>query len=117
MKHLKGVFAGESFDYDVPVFRVFPNNRSCREFHELVSRAIEDRIATCAVGIVGKINECPPPYLVMPLTVDGYAFSPGLNNRSYALHGEGHYQTKLDDKSGYDHALLSEDSPTLVGFQ
>jgi hypothetical protein len=28
-----------------------------------------------------------------------------------------HFQSKLDDKSGYDHVLLDEESQTLMGFQ
>jgi len=28
-----------------------------------------------------------------------------------------HFQTKLDDKSGYDHVLMDDDSRLLMGFQ
>jgi hypothetical protein len=31
--------------------------------------------------------------------------------------GPDHYQTKLDDKSGYDHVLITDDSRPWMGFQ
>lgn len=135
MKHFKGEFANEFFDSDEPPTKIFPNNQSCRDFHEFVSKSIEDRIASGAVGIIGPIHECPPPHLVMPLTVepgkprlchDERFLNLWMKDMPFRLDSLidvprymeiGHYQTKLDDKSGYDHVLLSQESRSLVGFQ
>ncbi|KAI8490250.1 hypothetical protein Bbelb_319880 [Branchiostoma belcheri] len=77
----------------------------------------------------------PPPYLVLPLTVE--PSKPRLCHDLRYLNlwmkdcpfksdsvveltryvGRGHFQTKCDDKSGYDHVFITEGSKPLVGFQ
>jgi hypothetical protein len=70
LQYLKGKFAGCSYNCGCPVARVFPNNPSCKQFTKFISQAIMDRIKVGAVGVVGRVHDCPPPCLVMPLTVE-----------------------------------------------
>ena len=68
--HFKGRFAGQSCDSEYPVPRIFRNHESCKKFTEFVNRSIVDRIVTGAVGVIGKVYDSAPPFLVMPLTVE-----------------------------------------------
>ena len=48
---------------------------------------------------------------------DGCSFQTGFNRESAALCGPEHIQTILDDKSGYDHLFLTEQSRVFFGIQ
>ena len=79
-----------------------------------------------AVTVLGHVNQCPQPTIVMPLTVeptkprlcqDQRYLNNWMEAVSFSLDhaidltrylGEKH-QTKIDDKSGYDHILMDED--------
>lgn len=94
------------------------------DFTDFVSQPIKDRITTGAVGVVGTATDLAPLILVMPLTVEPnkprlcqdecylncsikdmpFSFDSLMGLTRYMK--EGHFQTKLDDKSGYDHVLL-----------
>ena len=81
------------------------------------------------------VGEVPPPHLVMPLTVEpskprlchderflnlwivDLPFSPDKITDLPRYVGEKHFQTVVDDKSGYDHVLLSPRSSTFFGFE
>ncbi|KAI8494118.1 hypothetical protein Bbelb_284650 [Branchiostoma belcheri] len=135
MQPFKGRFKGLDYDCAFPPPRCFSNLPSCAPFAEFVSRAIEDRIVTGAVEIWGRVGKVPPPYLVLQLTVEPskprlchdlrylnlwmkdcpFSLDSVVNLTRYVE--QGHYQTKCDDKSGYDHVLISEASKPLVGFQ
>ncbi|KAJ7376781.1 hypothetical protein OS493_032515 [Desmophyllum pertusum] len=99
-----------------------------------IDRPIEDRIDTGAVGVISKVSDFAPPFLVMPLTVEPnkplchdkrylncwimdmpFSLDSLLNLMHYVE--EGHFQTKLDEKFGYIHVLLDPLSRQLVGFQ
>ena len=54
-----------------------------------------DRLTSGAISLKGKVGEVEPPYLILPLKTS--------------------FQTILDDKSGYDHLLLSVESRTFFG--
>ncbi|XP_035680007.1 uncharacterized protein LOC118418268 [Branchiostoma floridae] len=91
---------------------------------EFVSRSIESRITSGAVTIWGRVGSVPPPYLVLPLTVEPskprlcpnlrylnlwmkecpFRLDSVMNLTKYV--GRGHFQTKCDDKSGYDHGYF-----------
>ena len=82
-----------------------------------------------------KVGECPPPHLVMPLTVEPtkrrlcnddrflnfwtqdlpFKLDSVQHLRKYVL--PGFFQTVCDDKSGYDHIQLSADSRTFFLFE
>ncbi len=86
------------------------------------------------MSIWGKKGECDHPYLVMPLTIeptkprlchDERFLNLWMNTPKISLDHitdlpryveVGHFQTKLDDKSGYDHISLTKDSRKLFGL-
>lgn len=90
-----------------------------------VTKELTHRIVVEAVAVWGKVGSDPPPHLVMPLTVepnkprlchDERFLNLWMRDMPFSLDsvvhltryvGKGHWQTMLDDKSGYDHALLS----------
>ncbi|KAK3753769.1 hypothetical protein QZH41_003888 [Actinostola sp. cb2023] len=94
-----------------------------------------ERITVGAVGVVGKVGQCQPPSIVMPLTVepskprlcqDQRYLNCWMRDMPFHLESVGdltryvdknHFQSKLDDKSGYDHVLMDEESRILMGFQ
>ncbi|KAI8480228.1 hypothetical protein Bbelb_420270 [Branchiostoma belcheri] len=135
MQPFKGKFKGIAYDCAFPPPRYFPNLPSCEPFAEFVTRSIENRILTGAASIWGRVGVVPPPYLVMALTVEPskprlchdlrylnlwmkecpFHLDSIMNLTRYVE--KGGYQTKCDDKSGYDHVLISEGSKPLVGFQ
>ena len=135
MCHFKGDFAGMTYDCHSPPPRVFANHSSCREFSDFVTTELHSRIMVGAVEVWGQVNVDPPPYLVMPLTVeptkprlchDERYLNLWMRDMPFSLDSvvnltryveESHFQTKLDDKSGYDHVLLDSASRPLVGFQ
>ena len=57
----KGQYKGEHFNSALPP--IFPNAISCNRFGQFISDTIVDRL----LSLWGNV---PPPYLVMPLTVE-----------------------------------------------
>ena len=134
-RHFKGSFKGESFDSDLPPPRVFKNHPSCEPFAEFISNSIKQRLKTGAISVCGRVGECKPPHLVMPLTVeptkprlcnDNRFLNLWMQDRPFSLDhlyqlplyvDKDTYQTVCDDKSGYDHILLTDSSTTYFGFE
>ena len=99
---------------------------SCKPFADFVRSTLLDRLTTGAISLNGKVGEVDPPHLVLPLTVEPtkprlchdvrflnlcmrhipFKLDTLLNLPRYV--GRDTYQTILDDKSGYDHLLLTE---------
>ena len=93
-----------------------------------------DRLRTGAISWLGRVGEVEPPFLVLPLTVeptksrlchDARFLNLWMEDKPFTLDtlndlpqyvAKDSYQTVLDDKSGYDHILLSEDSRTFLEF-
>ena len=133
--HFRGDFAGVTYNSDIPVPRIFQNNVSCKPFIDFISRTICDRIGVGAVAVIGRVRECAPPLLVTPLTVeptkprlcqDQRYLNLWMKDMPFSLDSavdltryvdRDHYQTKLDDKSGYDHVLMDDESRLYMGFQ
>ena len=131
----KGCFKGEEFDSPVPPRRVFHNSPSCIPFSQIISGTIIERLASGAISLWGKVDDVDPPYLVMPLTVepskprlcnDNRFLNLWVQDRPFSLDHLQHlqlyvlpdsFQTVCDDKSGYDHILLSDSSKPFFGFQ
>ena len=83
---------------------------------------------------MGKVGQVSPPHIVLPLTVeptkprlchDARYLNLWMLEKSSLLDRvtdlpryvfKDSYQTVLDDKSGYDHLLLSEESRTYFGI-
>ena len=94
-----------------------------------------DRLRTGTTSWLGRAGEVEPPFLVLPLTVeptkprlchDARFLNLWMEDNPFTLHTlndlpryitKDSYQTVLDDKSGYDHILLLEDSRTFCGIQ
>ena len=120
-RHFKGSFKDESFDSDLPPSRVFRNHPSCEPFAEFISHSIKQRLAMGAISVWGRVGECEPPHLVMPLTVeltkprlcnDNRFLNLWMQDRPFSLDhlyqlplyvDKDAYQTVRDDKSGHDH--------------
>lgn len=134
-KHFKGSFKGELFDSDEPPMRVFKNNVSCKPFVSFVEETLVARLKSGAISLLGRVGVVDPPFLVLPLTVeptkprlchDARYLNLWMRDMPFSLDrlidlpryvGKDTYQTVLDDKSGYDHILLSEDSRTYFGIK
>lgn len=88
-----------------------------------------------SLQLLGKVGEVDPPHLVMPLTIEpskprlchderflnlwmrDCPFSlETLRDVPRLIQKDG-YMTSIDDKSGYDHVLLSENSRNYFGIQ
>ena len=133
--HYKGSYKGVNYNCERPPARSFANHPSCKAFPQFISDTLIERLTSGAISLWGKVGECPPPHLVMPLTVE--PTKPCLCNDDrflnlwtqdppfkldsvqhlpkYVL--PGFFQTVCDDKSGYDHIQLSVDSRTFFGSE
>lgn len=134
-QHFKGSYKGEHYDSALPPRRLFRNNASCQPFAQFIRQTLLDRLHTGAVSLLGRVGEVDPPYLVFPLTVepnkprlcyDARYLNLWMQGKPFSLDklcdlprymSKASYQTVLDDKSGYDHLLLTEDSRTFFGIQ
>lgn len=108
------------------------NNPSCKPFANFIRTILLDRLKTGAISLVGKVGECNPPNLVLPLTVeptkprlchDARFSNLWMIDKPFSLDklsdlpryvGEKHYKSILDDKSGYDHFLLTPESRSFL---
>ena len=126
-----GSFKGKQYCSDYPPSELFRNNMSCKPFADFVRSTLLDRLASGAISLKGKVGEVDPPHLVPPLIVE--PTKPRLCHEARFLNlwmsdmpfkldtlcdlpryvGLDTYQTILDDKSGYDHLLLSVEGRTL----
>ncbi|VDI64552.1 Hypothetical predicted protein, partial [Mytilus galloprovincialis] len=93
------------------------------------------RIANGSISVVGKVGQCQPPYLVMPITIepskprmchDERFLNLWIKDHPFTLDtlkdvprviSENSYLSSLDDKSGYDHILLHPHSKMYFGLQ
>lgn len=132
-RHFRGSFKGENYNSDLPPKRIFANNACCKSFSSFISRTILERIASGAISVWGKVGDVPPPHLVMPLTIE--PSKPRLCNDNRFLNlwtvdrpfhldrlpclpryvFSNSFQSVTDDKSGYDHLLLTSESRTFFG--
>ena len=131
----KGQDKGENFESVIPPPKTFPNAISCKPFSQFISDTIIARLASGAISLWGKVGHVDPPHLVMPLTVE--ESKPRLCNDNRFLNlwikdtpfkldslsglpryvTPSSFQSVCDDKSGYDHVLLSPESRTYFGFE
>ena len=134
-RHFKGDFKGSSYDLDQPPAKMFKNNTSCKFFTKFVQKTPISRVKCGAISIVGKVGVAYPQHIVLPLTVeptkprlfhDARYLNLWMCDMPFSLDSVSDipqyvqrdtYQTVLDDKSGYDHILLTEESRTFFGIQ
>lgn len=134
MQPFKGDFKGKSFDSDRPPPMIFSNSKSCDQFQEFISESILERVRNGSLCVWGKEGHCQPPHLVMPITIEPTKprmchderylnlwmkaphihFDPITDLPRYVQ--KNHYQSKMDDKSGYDHIMLTAASRKFFGL-
>lgn len=135
LQPFKGQFKGETFDCNLPPSRVFQNNVSCKPFKKFISSTIVENLNSGSISFWGKVGEVDPPLLVMPLTVEPSKPRLCHDNRFLNLWTKDlpfkldklsflrqyvtidSYQTICDDKSGYHHIFVTEESRKFFGFQ
>lgn len=54
----------------MPPRNYFQNSISCKEYVSFISSELSQRIATGCIKLLGKVGECEPPKLVIPLTLE-----------------------------------------------
>ena len=127
----RGDFQGSFYDSATPPKMVFANNKPpCTGFEGTMQR-----LRNGSLSIWGRVGSVYPPHLVLPITVepskprmchDEPFFNLWIKELPLKLDdisdlpryvGKFHFQTTLDDKSGYDHVALSEDSYTFFGLE
>ena len=134
-QHYKGSYQGQSYDSDLSPQRCFRNNQSCKPFVKFVRETLLDRLQIGAVSLLGKVGEVKPLHIVHPLTVeprkprlryDARYLNLWMTDKPFSLNKLGDlpryvskasYQTVLDDKSGYEHLFLTDDSTFFFGIQ
>ena len=57
----EGTFQGQVYSSPSPPRALFPNNRRCQAFPELISNTILDRVANGSLSVLGKVEEVSPP--------------------------------------------------------
>ncbi|XP_078608653.1 uncharacterized protein LOC144880392 [Branchiostoma floridae x Branchiostoma japonicum] len=135
MVPFKGNFQGRIYDNPYPPKACFSNGKACKDHVEFITKELRARLAKGAIRLWGKVGECEPPHLIMPITVepskprlccDQRFLNCWIKDTPFTLETlrdvprmvpQGSFLTSVDDKSGYDHLLVTEDSQTLLGFQ
>lgn len=133
-KPFKGTFKGKPYNSETPPKMILENSKSCIAFEEFISSSILERVNNGSMSVWGKEGFCTPPHLVMPITIEPtkprmchderflnlwmrcppVKFDPITDLPRYV--DQSHFQTKLDDKSGYDHIRLTANSRKFFGL-
>ena len=134
-KHFKGNFKGKSYDSDVSPRQYFPNSSSCKEFTSFIAAELLDLIKNGSIRVLGKVGECDMPKIIMPLTVEpskprlchddrylnlwnkNVPFKLETLKDAHRLIDKVACMITCDEKSGYDHVRLTEESQTYFGLQ
>lgn len=134
-RKFKGNFKGKNYDCATPPEAYFPNSSSCRHFGGFISSTIIEKIKSGTILVWGKVGDCVPPHLILPLTVehikprlchDERFLNLWVMDKPFQLDtlkelprlvGRNHFMASVDDKSGYDHVRVSERSKSYFGFQ
>lgn len=134
-KHFKGNFRGESFNSNTPPKKHFPNAKICEAHKEFIVYTLSERICNGSLTLLGKVGECEPPHLILPLTVeptkprlchDERFLNLWIKDSPFNLDTlrdvprlleKDDLMTSVDDKSGYDHIFLCEKSRKYFGVQ
>ena len=70
LKHFKGNFKGKHFDSDIPPSILLPNATVCEGYTKFIAKTLAERLKNGSLTLLGKVGECDPPYLVLPLTIE-----------------------------------------------
>lgn len=134
-RRFKGNFKGRAYDSSIPPRQYFPNSYSCVQHVEFICSELCERIATGAIKLLGRVGECKPPKIVMPLTIepskprlchDERFLNLWVKDTPFHLEtlrdiprivDKNSLMVTCDEKSGYDHVKLKEESQTYFGIQ
>ena len=113
---------------------MFTNSKSCVGFEEFISSTILACVGNGSLILIGKVGGVAPPHLIMPITIekskpsmchDERFLNFWIRDLLFSLDKvsdlpryveENHYQTVMDEKSGYDHVLHTDRSQTFFGL-
>ncbi|CAC5386641.1 unnamed protein product [Mytilus coruscus] len=133
--HFKGNFKGRHYDHNIPPGILLPNAKICEDYTQFIAETLEERLRNGSLTLLGKVGECDPPYLVLPLTIEpskprlchderylnfwiiDSPFSLETLRDLPRLVRKCDLMSSLDDKSGYDHIFLDENSRKYFGLQ
>ncbi|KAJ8317151.1 hypothetical protein KUTeg_005055 [Tegillarca granosa] len=103
--------------------------------NNFISAELCNRISTGSIKLLGRVGECQPPRVIMPLTIEpskprlchderylnlwikDSPFHLGTLKDVHRLVGKYALMITCDEKSGYDHVKLGESSQTYFGIQ
>ncbi|KXJ05706.1 hypothetical protein AC249_AIPGENE24378, partial [Exaiptasia diaphana] len=113
----------------------FKNHPSCKHFTEFIGNTLKQRVESGAVKLLGKVGEIEAPHIVLPITIepskprlciDARYLNLWMKDTPFSLDKlsevprflyQNSFMSKIDDKSGYDHVLLSENSTRYFGIE
>ena len=134
-QYFQGSYMGSFYDAHSPPAAYFPNSSGCKQFANFITSELENRIINGSMEVVGRVGEVDPPHLVMPLCVepskprlchDQRFLNLFIRDNPFKLDtlcdvprliSQGVCLGSTDDKSGYDHVLVTENSKTYFGVQ
>ncbi|VDI38058.1 Hypothetical predicted protein [Mytilus galloprovincialis] len=132
-RRFKGNFKGRNYDSEIPPRNYFQNAAICKKYSAFISKELCERISTGCIKLLGRVGECQPPKVIMPLTVepskprlchDERYLNLWVKDLPFHLENlkdvhrlvqENALMITCDEKSGYDHVNLQESSQTYFG--
>lgn len=64
--HIKGKY----YNSNVPPKHYAPNSSICKQYSDFIVKELMDKIQCGAIKLLGRVGECQPPRVVIPLTVE-----------------------------------------------
>ena len=64
------VISREKHTIPTPLLQFFPNSPVCRDCVDFIKSTILERLQNESMSLWGKVGECEPPFLVLPLTIE-----------------------------------------------
>ena len=134
-QEFKGNFKGRHFNSRLPPKQYFVNSATCKQHVQFINRELNEKIASGAIRLLGKVGSCQPPRVVMPLVVepskprlchDERFLNLWIKDSPFRLETlkdvhrlvqKDSQMVTCDEKSGYCHVKLSEESQTYFGIQ
>ena len=131
----KGDFKGQFYHAQTPPASRIDNSAICTQFTDFISDTTAQLVASGVLAIWGEVGVVPPPHLVLPITVepseprlchDERFLNLWIRDLPFKLDhlsdlpryvSPGHFQTAIDDNSGYQHVRLHLSSETYFGLE
>lgn len=131
----KGNFKGKYYNSNVPPKHYAPNSSICKQYSDFIVKELMDKIQCGAIKLLGRVGECQPPRVVMPLTVEpskprlchderyinlwikDLPFRLETLKDIHRLVDKNALLITCDEKSGYSHIKIDEESQEFFGIQ